>query len=806
MILHNLKVAWRNLIKYKTQTLVSIVALAVGMVTLAATHFVLKHMGPPSIAHEPYYDRCYVMRFRDVHEAAKMDSIFDGNKLKSFKASVDRVTPEMESALKADGGLPGVEKTIYNSFMGGTTMGGGVTFTMPDSTTRELSCSFNVVQAEKLNFYAIRSAVTGEKIPVLNDKEAVISEVVARQVYGDENPIGCTITLWYSGKWKTTFVIRDVYRAEQLNDGVTNSIYLHAEDSQDNYIRELCLLLAEGFSPEQVQKEADRRLLPLGIKSEMMSIAEADAERVQSRLFVSAVVYLISSLILVAALIGFLKMQLQLFAMRRREVSLRRVHGAKGVSIMGLFFCEMIITILFASVVALLLGNLLADYASTLLISYLDEFGWRVEGINESLFVIAVAVAIICTAVVWGCVQGLLRSRQAMAAQMHRNRRHTLRNGMLGLQIFVSILFLGGTLALSQLIVLFEKQMNIPPNDDFYARCISVRPYRTIADSQRLLEYLQTEAKGIKQYIAVAEGFERLGEVEDLKEEAENVLGPSTFFRTLHVSDTAIFDFWQRPIRWLLPPEERSNCILLTDSLYNRLSRLGITAKGALDIRNKSMQRIGGTFSVLPYLNNSHITHVNMMIQIGADDYNVSEFIIVPEDGQYNRVFTDICDVMQRINPEPVKPTVVNLRKKLTGELFLLDNMQRGAWILSAICFVICFMGIWSSISLDTRSRQKEVAVRKVHGAKRKDVVLLFGRLYLWLIGVVSVLSIPMMIQFNALLQEWGRQMDVPSELISPVMPIVTSIVVVSLVIAVVVGIHIRKVMKLQPADIIAKE
>jgi hypothetical protein len=393
-----------------------------------------------------------------------------------------------------------------------------------------------------------------------------------------------------------------------------------------------------------------------------------------------------------------------------------------------------------------------------------------------------------------------------MAAQMHRNRRHTLRNGMLGLQIFVSILFLGGTLALSHFIVLFEKQKNVPPNDDFYSRCISVRPYRTIADSQRLLEYLQTEAKGIKQYIAVAEGFERLGEVEDLKEEAENVLGPSTFFRTLQVSDTAIFDFWQRPIRWLLQPEERSNCILLTDSLYNRLSRLGITAKGALDIRNKSMQRIGGTFSVLPYLDNSHITHVNMMIQIWADDYNVSEFIIVPEEGQYNRVFTDLCDVMQRINPEPVKPTVVNLREELTKELFLFDSIQRGAWILSGICFVICFMGIWSSISLDTRSRQKEVAVRKVHGAKRKDVVLLFGRLYMWLIGVVSVLSIPMMIQFNALLQEWGRQMDVPSELVSPVMPILSSICIVSLVIAAVVGMHIRRVMRLQPADIIAKE
>ena len=41
MITHNLKIAWRNLMKYKMQNLVSAVALAVGMVTIAATHYVL---------------------------------------------------------------------------------------------------------------------------------------------------------------------------------------------------------------------------------------------------------------------------------------------------------------------------------------------------------------------------------------------------------------------------------------------------------------------------------------------------------------------------------------------------------------------------------------------------------------------------------------------------------------------------------------------------------------------------------------------------------------------------------------------
>lgn len=69
MILHNLKVACRNLMKYRTQNIVSIVALAVGIVTLAATHFVLKHVGPPSIANESYYDRCYVMGLYDEKTA-----------------------------------------------------------------------------------------------------------------------------------------------------------------------------------------------------------------------------------------------------------------------------------------------------------------------------------------------------------------------------------------------------------------------------------------------------------------------------------------------------------------------------------------------------------------------------------------------------------------------------------------------------------------------------------------------------------------------------------------------------------------
>ena len=115
-------------------------------------------------------------------------------------------------------------------------------------------------------------------------------------------------------------------------------------------------------------------------------------------------------------------------------------------------------------------------------------------------------------------------------------------------------------------------------------------------------------------------------------------------------------------------------------------------------------------------------------------------------------------------------------------------------------------MGIWSTIALDTRSRQKEVAIRKVHGAKRKDIALLFGRLYLWLIGVASIITIPAIILFNQLLKEWAVSEKIPQHLISPVMPLALSISITSIVIILVVSLHVRRVMRQKPADIIAKE
>ena len=72
MLLHNLKVALRNILKYKVQTLGSILSLAIGMVTLATVHSFLLNFRMASINHEPYYDRVYNLRFDSIQNVNRI--------------------------------------------------------------------------------------------------------------------------------------------------------------------------------------------------------------------------------------------------------------------------------------------------------------------------------------------------------------------------------------------------------------------------------------------------------------------------------------------------------------------------------------------------------------------------------------------------------------------------------------------------------------------------------------------------------------------------------------------------------------
>ena len=57
--------------------------------------------------------------------------------------------------------------------------------------------------------------------------------------------------------------------------------------------------------------------------------------------------------------------------------------------------------------------------------------------------------------------------------------------------------------------------------------------------------------------------------------------------------------------------------------------------------------------------------------------------------------------------------------------------------IMGVICIMISIFGVWSMISLACLERRREIAVRKVHGAKVRDILSIFTKEY----GAVIAIS-----------------------------------------------------------------
>lgn len=139
MISHNLKVAFRNLMKYKLQTAISVLSIAVGIVTLSFTHSCLINWRLYAVYDQPFRDRSYNLCFKSLSDGT------DAN------ISLDAIR-----AVKRDGGPKNTEKIAVS--VGGRS-GAHAEFHLPDSTVRRGFVSAEFIDPEYLDFIGFRSAI-----------------------------------------------------------------------------------------------------------------------------------------------------------------------------------------------------------------------------------------------------------------------------------------------------------------------------------------------------------------------------------------------------------------------------------------------------------------------------------------------------------------------------------------------------------------------------------------------------------------------------------------------------------------------
>ena len=139
---------------------------------------------------------------------------------------------------------------------------------------------------------------------------------------------------------------------------------------------------------------------------------------------------------------------------------------------------------------------------------------------------------------------------------------------------------------------------------------------------------------------------------------------------------------------------------------------------------------------------------------------------------------------IQQLEPTVVAQMSTNLRNRIAFEMFMVEILQSIAWALAVVSLAICLISIFSTVMLDTETRKKEVAIRKVNGALTKDIAKLFGRTYM----LIVLSQIFDMVEIN------------------PVVPILMGVLVVAVFIVVIIAWQVHKTMKVDPSEILAKE
>ena len=126
-----------------------------------------------------------------------------------------------------------------------------------------------------------------------------------------------------------------------------------------------------------------------------------------------------------------------------------------------------------------------------------------------------------------------------------------------------------------------------------------------------------------------------------------------------------------------------------------------------------------------------------------ADYVNLTLTVRLAPDADRARVTGQVKELMARYYGPEID--VVPFDKLLRDEVYENEfRYIRQVLIIALICMLITLIGVFCLTMFETEYRRKEIGIRKVMGAKSREIIMMFCRKYAWLTLVAFVLAVPL--------------------------------------------------------------
>ena len=745
MITHYLKVAFRNLLKYKTQNLISIVGLAVGLFCFCICFYISRFVGSVDKCFENYE------RIADIYVTDEKGEIWSGVSGKMLPHLQQRTWNGVEGFTL----LSFVEKGEYNL------IGKNDELLPYELTAMETDSFYNKVFTPTL--------ICGNWEEVANNRNSmVLTRHAAKRMFGNEShAIGKQFTSHNRYiRGTTTYTVRAVIEdlPENTSMNFMRTVDLLKVNDDGGYEAlptpdftgyYIYALLNENYSAQQLNEAFNQAKYTFRMFGGDNTICSRplgkDFNNSQMANMMALITAIVGLLILLAASLNFFHFQTGSFLNRGREFSIRKILGNNTSGLFWMQFIQITIVILAAT----LISGCLIELASPFLSISLFRFSVQMtkEELLPHLMQYMGGLLGLCALVAFGI--SLYIRRATMRISLHglgnTNGKKRLRNTLLGVQFFICWLFVAMATALylqsektsSALFDTLTRQekeniISVPFEYSF------LKP----EDRQVIINNIRQHA-GIKDILITDEQMvsssmtSMSDSLNSEKDRPVRIMGVTTnFAKFLNVG--------------LEGQDLRHNKEIWIDrKLANQMGGNAI-GKSLYDYRKNA-------FTITGIIDN--VSNYVYADGYGKADYGQVYFLIdEAESGQYafvkcypnktEEVRAWIEQKLREALPSSVEPKISTLLKDIEYYQSLENNLKGIILFFSIVCLVITLLGVYSAITLDTERRQKEVAIRKVNGAGLKEIILLFTRLYLWMLSISFVIAAPII---YLIMQQWKQ-------------------------------------------------
>ena len=806
MIIHYLQLAVRNLRKYGLQSAVSILGLTAAIVCLCLSSLWLKYEKTYDAFHRDA-DRIYV-----VSDSANASNsvIHQGLHAPSLVFSQRGNYPEIEEA----------------TFISGRMTDPLFTNGISEKTLLEVDTTF----FQMFDLQVLKGSLN----EFVSKRQVVLTESFASELYGKENPIGKPFVI-RGGINEVCAVVSDfdphsIFRCDglvgwpcfgdpeiflKLREGTSTdalaakltalkgqgdgSFFFGASSAVTDNVKELYQDM--GLSPDE--RKGGLTLIPLTESHKHYYNNQLKAE--QERYFFWA-----SVMLTICILINWLVFYIIRLVGRRREFALRMVHGAQIRQLTLMCFIETALILCSSAVLSCLLIPIVQP-AFARLAQIAPDGHFVFHQIALAVIVTVVLGLFVCwVAVVLAC-RRTLKKNLAINSQRMRGVNDT----GLFIQLAVSLCLVFCTVVMLRQIF-FLKDYDWGYNVKGHAR-LTVQALRDPVHPEEKWLMRGIPLDGLK------EELRHLPSLTEVVDRGYDLGGTCNYSRPqlkLHEGDAAvdatgisgILDVANPQVGLTvlggsLPKADRwsENEIILTQSICTRLGLTDAVGKTVLfypssyDKVAKEMTVVAVVKDILLLAPTEEI-YPCVVLPPSVYDANADMFITLHFEPKLRKKFEQEIRTLMDAHPEMVY-SLNFVEDKYDEYLRAENNLSRLLIIITLIAVLIAVFGLYSIIALACRQRRKEIAIRKVHGAKLSDVSGLFIREY----GSIFLSAIVLAYIVGTIIMQHWLQTYVTRTSLSWWL-YVSIFLGVALLIALCVGARVWKTARENPADVVKSE